>query len=193
MKKFLPIFLIFVLSCADPFSSRDSNLPGTDTGTFAQPVTPQLVLFNLENSYRDLVITNFIQCLDSNFVFRYDFVTKQPSATDSGWNYNEEMRLTELVFNNMLADSTSGLLVSLSPLLEQPDEAFDTSAILYRSYIFRAIVPNNQDGLDTTEYYGTSIFTMIENEQGLWSILRWEDQHQSTNTPSWADFKNGYR
>lgn len=193
MKKLFPLLLLVVFSCADPFSSRESNPPINDTGTFVQPVTPQIVLFNLENSYKDLVITNFIQCLDSNFVFRYDFVTKQPSATDSGWTYSEELRLIESIFNNMLGDSSAGLMVSLSPLMEQPDEAFDTSAVIYRSYILKAITPNNQDGLDTSEYFGTSIFTMVENEQGLWSIARWEDQHQNTNTPSWADFKNGYR
>jgi hypothetical protein len=51
----------------------------------------------------------------------------------------------------------------------------------------------NDGQIDTLEYLGTSIFTMVENDQGLWSLLRWEDQHQSTNILSWADFKNGYR
>lgn len=193
MKKIIAALLLIVLSCADPFSSRESNPPVTDTGTFVQPVTPQIVLFNLENSYKDLVITNYIQCLDSNFVFRYDFVTKQPNATDSGWSYSEEMRINESMFNNMLSDTSAGFLVSLSPLIDRPDEAFDTSAVIYRSYVLRVIAPDNQGGLDTSQYVGTSIFTMIENEQGLWSISRWEDQHQNTSIPSWADFKNGYR
>lgn len=193
MKKLLVLSLLIVLSCTDPFSSRESNPPVNDTGTFVQPVTPQIVLFNLENSFKDLVITNYIACLDSSFVFRYDFVIKQPSATDSGWSYGEESRMTESIFNSMLADTSVGLLVLLSPLIDRPDEAFDTSAVIYRSYILRAIVPNGQAGLDTSEYVGTSIFTMVENEQGLWSIARWEDQHQNTSTPSWADFKNGYR
>ena len=125
--------------------------------------------------------------------FKYDFVIRQIDEHDSGWHYSEELRLIESSFNSFLADSAARFSLSLSPLTGQQDQAFDTTAILYRSYTLTHIIDITDYSADTTEYLGTSIFTMIENQQGLWSIIRWEDQHQHTNIPSWADYKNGYR
>jgi len=193
MKRVLPLLLLLFLGCSDPFSSRESEPPITDHGTFIQPVTPQIVIFNLENAYKEFIVTNYMMCLDSNFFFKYDFVIRQINEHDSGWHYSEELRLIESSFNSLLADSAALFSLSLSPLTGQQDQAFDTTAILYRSYTLTHINNISDSTADTTEYLGTSIFTMIENQQGLWSIIRWEDQHQNTNIPSWADYKNGYR
>ncbi|MBD3217099.1 MAG: hypothetical protein GF310_02400 [candidate division Zixibacteria bacterium] len=194
MRKYIPvIILILSVACASPFDSRDSELPTTDQGTFIQPVSPQVVLLNLENSYKELIITNFIQSLDSSFYFIYDFVTGRPAEGDSGWSYTAELRLTESIFNSLQADTAGEIILSLTPLENQVDQSFDTTAVLYRSYDLTVIKTGNEDQIDTTEFLGTSIFTMIENDQGLWSLLRWEDQHQNTNIPNWADYKNGYR
>ncbi len=193
MKRLLALLLLLILGCTNPFSSRESEPPIGDNGTFIQPVTPQIVLFNLENTYKEFIVTNYMMCLDSNFFFKYDFVVRQIDERDSGWYYSEEMRLIESSFNSLLADSAELLSLSLSPLIDQQDQAFDTTAILYRSYTLTHIDNFTDSSADTTIYLGTSIFTMSENEQGLWSIIRWEDQHQNTNIPSWADYKNGYR
>jgi hypothetical protein len=192
-KAFLLICILILAGCADPFSGRESEPPISDAGTYIQPVTPQIVLFNLEQSYKELLVSNYLLCLDSSFFFKYDFVVRQIDENDSGWLYMDEIRLTESLFNNRLADTMLSTSMALSVLAEQNDQAFDTMAILYRSYTITAIDNSNESNPDTSEYVGTSIFTMIENEQGLWSIIRWEDQHQNTNTPSWADYKNGYR
>lgn len=193
MKRLLPLLILVILGCTDPFSSRESQPPIGNNGTFIQPVTPQIVLFNLENTYREYIVSNYMMCLDSNFFFKYDFVIRQIDERDTGWHYSEELRLIESSFNSLLADSMARLILSLSPLPEQQDQAFDTTAILYRSYTLIHISNVTDSSADTTEYLGTSIFTMIENEQGLWSIICWEDQHQNTLIPSWADYKNGYR
>jgi hypothetical protein len=193
MKRVLLFLLLVILGCSDPFSSRESEPPIGDNGTFIQPVTPQIVIFNLENAYTENIVTNYMMCLDSNFFFKYDFVILPIDEQDSGWYYTEELRLIESSFNSHLADSASIFRLSLNPLIDQQDQAFDTSAILYRSYTLIHINNISDSTADTTEYLGTSIFTMIENQQGLWSIIHWEDQHQNTNIPSWADYKNGYR
>ncbi|HEQ99045.1 MAG TPA: hypothetical protein ENO22_06870 [candidate division Zixibacteria bacterium] len=193
MKKYALTLILIFIACASPFDSRESELPTNDRGTFIQPVSPQVVLFNLENSFKELIITNFMQSLDSNFFFLYDFVTGSPPEGDSGWAHSEELRLTELIFNNFQADSGAEIILSLTPLQNQADQSYDTTAVLYRSYSLQAVKTGSGGQIDTTEYLGTSIFTMVENNQGLWSLLTWEDRHQSTNIPSWADFKNGYR
>ncbi|MBD3381629.1 MAG: hypothetical protein GF404_05460 [candidate division Zixibacteria bacterium] len=196
MPKSLTLILITIitLGCADPFSSRDPQTPATEQGTFIQPSEPQLVLLNLEFAYEEQVITNFIRCLDSSFFFKYDFINEQFGVEDSGWTFASELKLTENLFNNLLADTTLSISITLTDLEQTTDQFFDTSAVLYRSYLISSV--RHQDGMvstDSTTFKGTSIFTLIENEQGLWSISKWEDQHQRTDRPSWADFKNNYR
>ncbi len=195
MKHVLILIILAAIAtgCADPFSSRDSQIPTGERGTFIQPVSPQIVIFNLEQSYKERIVTNFMKCLDSGFFFKYDFVTKQIGDSDSGWYFDTELRITENIFNSLLSDTTSSLEITLNPLETSPDEVLDTAAILYRSYTIIFVTDSDTDSPDTSRYLGTSIFTITENDRGLWAISRWEDQHQNTNITSWADFKNAYR
>jgi len=179
--------------CADPFSSRHSQKPTSQEGTFFQPISPQIVLLNLENSYRELIITNFSQCLDSTFFFKYDFVSGQFDEGDSGWALDEELRLTESMFGSLRQDSLATVGLSLSALTDHADQALGDSAILYRTYAL-VIIAHGEDQLpDTVECQGTAVFTIIENQQGLWKIAYWEDQHEKISIPSWADYKSRFR
>ena len=100
----IPLILVALLlvSCAkNPFSTRDSEPPTGKAGTFIPPTTPQIVLENLRFCYQELVIGNFIQCLDSDFLFQFDFI--QGAQTDSSWGYAREVSLTEKLFNDFNA------------------------------------------------------------------------------------------
>lgn len=194
MKIFAAALIILVLvGCADPFSSRTSEPPIGDAGTFVQPVSPQIVLINLQKSYEELIVANFMRCLDSNFVYHYDFAENQATTSDTSWALNDEVRVTESIFNNFIADSTQALRLTLQNLSGQQDQSFGDSAVLYRSYVVSVIADYGTEAADTTQYTGTSTFTMTENQQGLWSIKIWEDHHEATDDLSWADYKYGYR
>ena len=189
----IALSILILVGCADPFSSRSSEPPIGDAGTFIQPVSPQIVLINLQKSYEELIVANFMRCLDSNFVYHYDFAENQATTSDTTWALNDEIRVTESIFNSFLADSTKELRLSLQTLEDQLDQSHGDSAILYRSYIVSVITAADTQTPDTTVYTGTSTFTMVENQQGLWSIKTWNDHHQATDDLSWADYKYGYR
>lgn len=194
MKAVILIIIVFLAAgCADPFSSRDSQPPTTGAGTFIQPVSPQIVLINLQKSYEELIVANFIRCLDSNFQYHYDFVEGQTSDSDTAWQFSEELRITESLFNFIISDSTLSLSLSMQTLIDQQDESYGDSAVLYRSYILSIITEWDNQNADTLQYFGSATFTLHENQQGLWRITHWKDLHQVTDNPSWADFKNGYR
>jgi hypothetical protein len=192
VKRAIMLILIALLigSCAkNPFSTRDSEPPTSQAGTFIPPTAPQIVLENLRLCYSELVISNFVQCLDSQFVFRFDFL--QGAQTDSGWMFAQEVSLTEKMFNEFGADvSGRTLKVVFSAQADQPDVVLDSIATLVRSYTVTVL-----DSADVRlgGYQGVASFVMVESAFNFWAIRSWSDLHLNLDTQSWAELKNAYR
>lgn len=192
MKKYILILIMMVLglSCAkNPFSSRDSETPFTQAGTFIPPTSPQIVLENLRLSYSELVIGNFMQTIDSSFVFSFDYV--EGVLIDSTWGYTAEVNLTENLFGDIrLSKGARKLNVELTPRSGQQDVMLDTSATLIRGYVVSI-----SDSLDNEleRFEGVAQFDMIESSFNYWRLQHWDDLHLDTSTKSWADLKNRYR
>jgi hypothetical protein len=187
---FIILIALFVVSCAkNPFSTRDSEPPTAKAGTFITPTAPQIVLENLRLCYSELVIGNFVQSLDSDFVFTYDFL---PGAQpDSGWGFNQELNLTEKMFNDFNATkSERSLRVTFVAQSEQPDIILDSTATLVRSYTVLVV---DSSGLMSSSYRGVARFGMIESTSNFWAIRSWSDLHLNLDTQSWAELKNAYR
>lgn len=192
MRRLLALLIIALLcaSCAkNPFSTRDSETPTTKAGTFIPPTVPQVVLENLRLSYSELVISNFIQCLDSAFAFKFDFI--QGAREDSSWGYGSEINLTGKLFSDLQATkATRSLKIVLSTQSDQPDVILDTVATLVRSYVVSVV---DSSGVELKSYRGVARFEMVESAFNFWAIANWRDLHLNLETRSWADFKNEYR
>lgn len=190
LRVFFLILAIFVASCAkDPFSTRDNEPPTTRPGTFIPPTAPALVLENLRLSYSELVIGNFIQCLDSSFTFAFDFIQAAPG--DTVWGYSLEVALTQKMFNEFKADPRARTVeIRFDRLVDQPDLTSDTTATIIRSYVLTIV-----DSLGTVEdnFHGIARFDLVESAFNFWSLRRWGDLHTETELNTWAEFKNAYR
>ena len=187
---FIIAIALFVTSCAkNPFSTRESEPPTAAAGTFITPTTPQIVLENLRLCYSELVIGNFVQSLDSNFVFSYDFL--QGAQADSGWGFKQELNLTEKMFNDFSATkSERSLRVTFIAQPGQPDIILDSTATLVRSY---TVIVADSSGRVSSSYQGVVRFEMIESTSNFWAIRSWSDLHSNLDIPSWAELKNAYR
>lgn len=192
MKKLLIILALSLLlvSCAkNPFSSRDSDTPVSAAGTFIPPTSPEIVLENLRLAYNELVISNFIQSIDSNFVFRFDFI--EGATLDTTWDFAQEVNLTENLFSDFrLSEGELTISVEMTPQFGQEDIVLDTMAIMIRSYV---ITVSDTLQKETEVYEGVSQFELIESSFNYWTLLVWEDLHVDTRTKSWADLKSKYR
>jgi hypothetical protein len=184
------LMALLVASCAkNPFSTRESEPPTAKAGTFVTPTTPQIVLENLRFCYSELVIGNFVQSLDSNFVFKFDFLSG--AQTDSGWDLRQEVNLTEKMFNDF--NATKGkqsprVIFIAQP--DQPDIILDSTATLVRSY---TVIVADSSGVLLSSYGGIVRFEMIESAFNFWAIRSWSDLHLNLVTHSWAELKNAYR
>jgi hypothetical protein len=181
---------LLILSCAkNPFSARDSEDPFKKAGTFIPPTSPEIVLENLKLSYQELVIGNYMQTIDSAFIFRFDYV--EGVLLDSTWGYSTEVNLTENLFNDIqLSGGLQSLDVELTPQEGQVDIVLDTAATLIRGYVVSVM---DSLGNVLEKYEGVAQFEMVEGSFNYWTLLVWEDYHLDTEKQSWADFKNLYR
>lgn len=178
-----------ICSCAkNPFSTRDNEEPTEPVGTFIPPTSPLIVLENLRFAYAELVIGNFVQCLDSIFTYRFDFLQTLPG--DTAWDYRQEVNLTTKMFSAFSADKSRRITIEFTPQVDQPDQVLDTTATLIRSYILSVT-----DTLGTVKqnFQGIARFDLVEGAFNFWSLRRWEDLHEDLDINSWAEFKNAYR
>ncbi len=192
MRKLVLVAIVSLLaaSCAkNPFSTRDSEPPTAAAGTFITPTTPQIVLENLRLCYSELVIGNFLQSLDSDFVFTYDFL--QGAQVDSGWGFGQELNLTEKMFNDFSATKGErSMRVTFTAQADQPDIILDSTATLVRSY---TVIIADSSGQTSSSYEGVARFEIVESSFNFWAIRTWADLHLDLGTPSWAELKNAYR
>lgn len=187
---FIILMALLVASCAkNPLSTRESEPPTVKAGTFITPTTPQIVLENLRFCYSELVIGNFVQSLDSNFVFKFDFLSG--AQADSGWDFKQELNLTEKMFNDFSAsnDKQSPRVIFLTQP-DQPDIILDSTATLVRSY---TVIVSDSSGMLLSSYGGIARFELIESAFNFWAIRSWSDLHLKLDTPIWAELKNAYR
>lgn len=190
--RYITLITCLVLSCTNPFSGRDSEIPSEPEGTYLTPVTPQMVLVNLENSYNEKIIANFMRCFDTLFIFRYDYLLFGKHA-DSGWAYEAEVSLTENIFTKYRKEIDFSTLSLTLRMTGDPDQEYDTTAVLKRDYRLISVTVRDGAAPDTTTYVGTGVFSLVDTGFNLWAIREWEDLHQSSSDTSWADFKNGFR
>ena len=192
MKRLLVTMFVLCLgvSCAkNPFSTRDSEPPKGRAGTFIPPTSPQIVLENLRFSYSELVIGNFIECLDSSFTFRFDYI--QGIQGDTMWGYAQEINLTEKMFNDYTAQKdTRKFEIEFQAVPDQHDIILDTTATLVRSY---AVTVADTAGTVVEEYEGIATFELRESAYNFWALSTWKDLHFDLQTPSWAELKSAYR
>ncbi|MFH2054325.1 MAG: hypothetical protein ABIJ61_00075 [bacterium] len=192
MRRLLVLILVCVLmlSCAkNPFSARDSEPPSEEAGTFVPPTSPEIVLENLRLAYEEMVIGNYIECLDSNFIFVFDFV--EGSLVDTSWNHAVEINLTGNLFADFRgSDAVKQLSVEFFEQVDQQDVLLDSTAMMIRSYL---VTVADSAGQVLESYEGVAQFDLVEAAFNFWSIARWEDLHLDTRSPSWADLKNSYR
>lgn len=154
---FTLVTVVLLCSCTkNPFSTRDSEPPTERAGTFIQPTSPQIVLENLRFAYAELVIGNFVQCLDSHFVFAFDLIPAFPG--DTTWDFREEVRLTEKLFTDFSVNkAVRTITVRLASVQDQPDVILDTTATLVRSYVVQVTDPSD---------------TLLQSYEGI-ALLSW--------------------
>lgn len=184
---------VVVLAGCDIFGTRSPEEPDTGRSSFQPPTQPSIVISNFKNAVSEKNIDNYLLCfsgssVDSSigkFVF-------QPSVEGNSlfpglfenWGMDNERKY----FNSL----KSKLPAEVNPVILLKNEIYgvsqpDSVVISYEYYMKLNFIDNSIE----KEYSGTMQLTLIPQNNGLWSIFRWQDIKSQNDTidATWSKLK----
>ena len=188
--KSVVIYIIFTLLLAgcDLVQTRNAESPNQPRSNYEQAVTPQLLISNLVNSFKDKDVQNYTNCLVDSSFSNKEFLFSPSSGALSqypflltGWNIKDE----EQYLQNLISKVNSQTPITLSLSNEQYSPQGD-SLIYTATYSINA--PNESEPDD---YQGDLRFNMVRDSRSVWVIYFWQDT-KSTALPSWSELKGKF-
>ncbi|MFZ0390985.1 MAG: hypothetical protein WAN36_11060 [Calditrichia bacterium] len=197
MKKYVPILLLLLLACTNPFSVRDPDQPKINNQLQAANSlqnNPDSLLKKIQYAFSEENVNFYLDCIaDSPQVsVPFTFIPQQDAANRllpwQPWNPDDEYQY----FFSLIGD----------PELEK---------LTLQIYNIRdwTLVNASQDSMQTRFDYeiqlkskdgekfflGQSIFKIVRSGQSLWYVYFWEDlKIKSDQTePTWSELKANYR
>ena len=190
----IPLILIVLPSCENPFATRDAETPESQSRTnWIQPTQPSDVMDNLRNAIQDENITNYLNSLTNipinnrTFGFQPDQNARIrfPGVWES-WDLDHERTYISNVFQSIPNDSIPSLIF----LGEGVETPLVDSTIIIRDY--ELYLPHTR----STEQFprivrGRAEFRLARNSEGFWAVFNWIDIGTEAD-PSWSDIKAAF-
>lgn len=191
MKPFFFIVIILSLTGCDLFETRQAEEPERPRADFQPATTPDQLIQNLINSFKEKDVQSYISCLaDSSFTEKkFQFIpsggasSQFPSLADQ-WNVKSE----EQYFNNVRSSVQGELPITLSITSTSPPSQQGDSLIFIGNYLLN--IPFIDAALPLM-YQGDLKLSMVRDSRSLWVIYLWQDT-KSTDAPSWSELKGRF-
>jgi len=187
----IPLYFIlaFLFSSCDMFSTRPSEEPESPRTNYNIATTPEILIQNLKDSFRDKVPENYMSCfIDSSFSGkRFTFLPSAESTSKYSFLLNWSIEGERSYFINLINTVTKNSPIILT--LEKEEKNFSPDSTNYSAQ-YSISVPETDD--QKAKYYqGNLRFTMIRDNRLQWVIYRWEDI-KDEDFLSWSELKGRY-
>ena len=180
------VFLVTV-SCGNPFSTREPELPSGLQTAWIQPVTPEIVFENLIAAFRERNVENYIRCFGLAEAVRQGFtfvpeisVANNYRGVFANWNIDEERNYINQLFNLLPADSSSSLL--LTDVTEIP---YGDSLRTTKEY---DLLLGHKNPSVPNRLIGRMEISLRKGADALWFISYWAD-FKTGDFPVWSLLK----
>ncbi len=180
---------VFLLTCDNPFATREPEDPKSNQSTWIQPTSPAYVLANLRNAIKEKNATNYLRCLadtsESQRTFRYfadpATVSAHPGLFERWGKDQERTYFNQLLFF-LPADSASGLSLDLLQ-----ENVFQDSVIMLQKY--RLTVAHKCEASDCPRLMeGQAEIKLLKNTSEFWYIYMWRD-YSVGETSTWSELR----
>jgi hypothetical protein len=186
---FISALIIFFYGC-DLLTTRDAQPPGNPRSNYQSPVTPEILINNLINSFKDKNVENYTASFsDTSFSSRrFLFVPSSGAAAQfpflsNDWDFRDE----EQYFRNMISKVPDDLPITL--IFSNTEYSPQGDSLIFGSG-YSINVPHGQADIPT-DYKGELRFTMIRDSRSTWSISFWQD-NKNSELPSWSELKGRF-
>lgn len=180
------IFCFLLIVCCggcNLFQTRDPQQPSQGSVGVTPPITPEIVLANLQLSIQNHNTDNYMRCFVDTTIPGAPVFTFVPSADFQGIFRNWQLEDERRYFQNLGAP-TSG-----SPYLTTSNEEYINQASTTAEYTADYILfyPHHQAGVPTEVRGYMHLYLQTDGQHG-WSIYRWEDTRTTTDS-TWSYLK----
>lgn len=185
----LPLVFLFVQSC-ELFQTRGVEPPSGRRSTFNQPISPDIVLDNLNFAIVEKNLDNYLKCLvDSNysprrFKFFPDALSQSQYPIFINWSLNNE----RVYYSNLASFTNEDASRNLFLTNTNMNIGID-SAIIDSEYLL-VFEHNKQNVPKITK--GKLRFIMGLDNRSLWSIHSWYDFVNNNNDTTWSVLKANF-
>jgi hypothetical protein len=183
---------ILTLSCANPFATREPEVPSRQASSWIPPQSPEIVLINLRNALVQKNVENYLRSLvdstRSSRRFRFEpdqsAVVANPGVF-SNWDVQRERFYLQQLFSVLPEDSVRAL--DFTPVTS--NVSADTAEFT-RSYELRLHHTQQGQGIPAV-LRGQATFWLSSDASGNWAIHRWAD-FSNGRDPSWSVLKAAF-
>lgn len=179
--------LLFI-SC-DLFTTRPSEEPESPRSNYNIATTPEILIQNLKDSFRDKVSDNYLACfIDSSFSDKkFSFLPSAESSSKYPFLMNWSLQGERSYFINLINSVSEDASIVLN--MENEEKNFSGDSTVYSAQ-YSISIPVTDD--QKPKYYqGTLRFIMLRDSRLQWVIYRWEDV-KDKNFLSWSELKGRY-
>lgn len=171
-----------ILTGCDVFSTREPVPPLEDAGTFGQPDTPDQVIENIRNAISELNAQNYRRSFADGFEFgpTASAAARDPSIW-TGWGAQDEESYFRAAVQAARLTSGNELRFNETTLSAITPDRFSYEA----GYVLT--LNHRRPDLDTA-LQGRLVWTLEQDEDGLWRITEWIDRELG-DAASWSDLK----
>ncbi len=173
------IILTCMLSCI--FSPKEGEKKENPPGKWQEPITPGIVIENLEVSFSNRDIDFYERCLHENYYY------ESPSESDSlnvSWSRSTDVRIVGYIFDDSISFVFTPSFFSLNKEYginvadipqgadiseEHPDE-------IWYKYNYDITMDVSFKTFGEYRVHQFMTFVMVEDSDGHWSIIRWIDE-----------------
>lgn len=185
MKIVIIIAFTVIFGGCDLFSTRPAEPPNLPRSNFQQAVTPQILIENLVNSFKDKNVEDYLACLSDSSFTKKKFVFVPSSSSISQFPSSWGTKSEELYFNNVMAKVSGNTQIILTLSNENYSPQGD-SVIYTASYSLN--VPTIDPNMPTL-YEGSLRFYITTDSRSIYSIDFWQDYSLNNQLPTWSELK----
>lgn len=178
------LLILASLACNNPFDTRDPEEPGAGGIAIKPANTPENVLANLESSFENLSIQDYLDVFADEFAFHPDPEDSLLYEQDfiGVWDLERE---TSFAGNFLIRPNFAD--IEGNPIEVNAWYEYEPGAGFYE-YHYQMFIPLAQVSgpSQTIEIEGYAFLSFREDSEGNWSIYDWEDHRLVSSSVTWG-------
>ncbi|MEI7811268.1 MAG: hypothetical protein WCJ01_02460 [Ignavibacteria bacterium] len=177
---FVILLLSFTIISCDILSTREPETPQHSRANYVPSTTPEALIQNLVNSFKDRIPENYASCFSAN---KFQFSPSAESASMFMFLLSWDLQSEKQYFNNLINTAMQNSQIILNFSSEEKNLYGDS--VSYTA-VYSLSVPFTDD--QKPKFYQGNVHYTFSKENNNWVISYWADI-KDEKYPCWSELK----